>query len=104
VLQASDGSEAWDSLRREPVDAVLADVEMPRMDGLELTRRVRAHPPLAGLPVILISNRGADADVGAGLEAGADAYLRKDQFSQRELGAILGRLLGGKQAAAEALA
>ncbi len=93
VLVAGDGVEAWKALERERVDAVLTDIEMPVMDGLELTRRIRARDDLARLPVVAVSNRTAEADLEAGYLAGVDAYLRKDRFSQRELGATLGALL-----------
>lgn len=93
VLTAADGLEAWKILEQRSVDAVLTDVEMPGMDGLELTRRIRARNDLDGLPVIAVSNRTAEADLEAGYLAGVDAYLRKDRFSQRELGATLGGLL-----------
>ncbi|MBE0618591.1 MAG: response regulator, partial [Proteobacteria bacterium] len=93
VLAATDGVEAWRTLERERVDAVLTDVEMPAMDGLELTRRIRGREDLARLPVVAISNRTSEADMAAGYGAGVDAYLRKDRFSQRELGATLDALL-----------
>ncbi|MEW6487230.1 MAG: response regulator [Thermodesulfobacteriota bacterium] len=95
VLTAADGLEAWRILEQRPVDAVLTDVEMPGMDGLELTRRIRSRGDLDRLPVIAVSNRTAEADLEAGYLAGVDAYLRKDRFSQRELGATLGGLLTG---------
>jgi len=95
VLQASDGADAWDRLRREVVDVVVTDVEMPTMDGLELARRIRATESLAHLPLVMVSNRGAPEDQSAGIAAGADAYVRKDRFSQRELGQTLRRLLSG---------
>jgi chemotaxis protein histidine kinase CheA len=95
VLTAADGLEAWKILEQRPVDAVLTDVEMPGMDGLELTRKIRARGDLDRLPVIAVSNRTAEADLEAGYLAGVDAYLRKDRFSQRELGATLGGLLAG---------
>lgn len=93
VLQASDGAEAWERLRREVVDLVVSDVEMPAMDGLELARRIRATEALAHLPLVMVSNRVATEDQRAAFSAGADAYLRKDRFSQRELGATLRGLL-----------
>ena len=95
VLTAADGLEAWRILEQRPVDAVLTDVEMPGMDGLELTRRIRSRGDLERLPVIAVSNRTAEADLEAGYLAGVDAYLRKDRFSQRELRATLGGLLAG---------
>lgn len=102
VLQASDGFEALDCLGREPVDVVLTDVEMPSMDGLDLARTVRERESLSHLPLVMVSNRGEAADVEAGLAAGADAYMRKDSFDQRELGETLNRLLRERGGAGKA--
>lgn len=94
VVAAADGLEAWRLLDRQVVDLVLTDVEMPRLDGLELARRIRARPDTAELPVVAVSSRGSDEDLEAGFLAGVDAYLRKDRFSQRTLGETLAGLLG----------
>ncbi len=93
TVVAADGAEAWDLLQQEPVDLVLTDVEMPRMDGLELTRRIRAETATARLPVIAVSNRGSETDREAGFAAGVDAYISKAEFRQRELRNVIGALL-----------
>ncbi len=93
VVTAADGVEAWRLLERQPVDLVLTDVEMPRLDGLELARRIRARPETADLPVVAVSSRSRDEDLEAGFLAGVDAYLRKDRFSQRLLAETLAGLL-----------
>jgi two-component system sensor histidine kinase and response regulator WspE len=93
-LQAADGIEAWGILQNRPVDLVLTDVEMPGMGGLELSRRIRECEKTARLPVVAVSHRVADEDLEEGFLAGMDAYIRKDRFSQRELGATLRGLLG----------
>lgn len=85
VVVAVDGQEAWEKLTEMSVDAVIADVEMPRMDGLELTRRIRAHASFSRLPVILLTSLARPEQREAGLKAGADAYLIKSQFDQAEL-------------------
>ncbi len=84
TLSASNGAEAWRILRHQQVDLVVTDLEMPGMDGLELSRRIRNDPDLAGLPIIVVSNRSSPADLEAARQAGANAYLRKDRFRQRE--------------------
>jgi PAS domain S-box-containing protein len=84
VLTATDGEQALNLIAEHEPDLVLSDVMMPRVDGLELVRRLRADPATASLPVILLSARaGEEASIG-GLEAGADDYLIKP-FSAREL-------------------
>ncbi len=92
VEAVGDGLAALDALRREPADLLLADVMMPRLDGFELLRTIRADPALRHLPVIFVSARaGEDARV-AGLEAGADDYLAKP-FGARELRARVAAVL-----------
>ena len=84
VDTVADGQAALDSIRASKPDLVLTDVMMPRMDGFELLRRLRADAQLRELPVILLSARaGEDARV-EGLDAGADDYLTKP-FPAREL-------------------
>lgn len=95
VVVCVDGQDALDRLRAEiePVDLVLADVEMPRLDGFGLVKALRAETAFATLPVILMTSRGASEDVARGLELGADAYLTKQKFDQRELLDTIGQLL-----------
>ncbi|HZZ79552.1 MAG TPA: response regulator [Gemmataceae bacterium] len=77
VKTASDGIDALERLRVEPVDLVISDVEMPRMDGFELTRRIKAK---LRLPVILVTGLEKEEHRRKGLEAGADAYVVKSTF------------------------
>src|SRR5581483_960372 len=101
VETAADGITALEQIRRYPPDLVIADIMMPRMDGLELLQILRNEGPTAQLPVLLLSARaGEEASVG-GLQAGADDYLVKP-FSRRELQArVEARLAMAKQHAAE---
>ncbi|MFH5925815.1 hybrid sensor histidine kinase/response regulator [Roseomonas xinghualingensis] len=95
VTLAVDGVDALNSLR-EPgavIDLILADVEMPRMDGFGLLEAVRADPALAGLPVILMTSRDSPGDVQRGMELGATAYLTKQGFDQQALLAAIGQLI-----------
>jgi two-component system chemotaxis sensor kinase CheA len=94
VDTAPDGLAAWELLRarapgggtsRTPIDLVVADVEMPRMDGLELTARIRADPGLQALPVVLVTSRESREDRERGARAGADAYIVKGAFDQNRL-------------------
>ncbi|MGU3408147.1 hybrid sensor histidine kinase/response regulator [Methylobacterium brachiatum] len=95
VVVCVDGQDALDRLRAEiePVDLVLADVEMPRLDGFGLLKALRADPRFARLPTILMTSRGDAADVSRGLDLGADAYLTKQKFDQRHLLDTIGQLL-----------
>ncbi|WP_242396176.1 hybrid sensor histidine kinase/response regulator, partial [Anaeromyxobacter oryzisoli] len=94
VATAADGQEAWDILEREGADALVADVEMPRLDGFALTEAVRASTRHAALPIVLVTARESEADRARGLEVGASAYLVKSTFDQRSLLDALEQLLG----------
>jgi two-component system, chemotaxis family, sensor kinase CheA len=94
VRTARDGREALAALATEPPDLVVTDVDMPGLDGLELTRAIRADRALAGLPVVVVTSKAAEADRMRAMEAGADAYLGKDDLDQRALLGVVGRLLG----------
>ncbi len=92
VESVADGQAALDAIRREPPDLLLADVMMPRLDGLELLRTIRADAVLRRIPVIFVSARAGEEARVAGLEAGADDYLVKP-FGARELLARVGAVL-----------
>ncbi len=85
VLVAVDGHEALAQLGGTAVDVVIADVEMPRTDGFALVEAMKADSRLAGIPVILVTSRDADSDRRRGLALGADAYIVKQRFDEREL-------------------
>ncbi|MHB8642714.1 MAG: response regulator transcription factor [Gaiellaceae bacterium] len=94
VIPAHDGVEALGfALDRRPALAVL-DVMMPQLDGLEVTRRLRATEGLEALPIILLTARVAEADVQEGFAAGATGYLRKP-FSPQELRQHVAAALAG---------
>jgi len=81
----SDGATALKALRENPPDLAVFDIKMPRMDGLELLRRLRETPGSASaLPVIFLTSKDDEADEAAGLSEGADDYIAKP-FSQRLL-------------------
>ena len=75
--EACDGAEALEVARSDAPDLILLDVSMPRMDGLEVCRRLRSDPNVGLVPIILVTARSDSKDVVAGLEAGADEYLAK---------------------------
>jgi adenylate cyclase len=77
LLQAADGEEALTSVAQHTPDLILLDVEMPKLDGFEVCRRLRMDAALPFTPIILVTARAATQDVVAGLDAGADEYLTK---------------------------
>ena len=93
VLRASDGQEALDLALSELPDLAVLDITMPKLDGCEVTRSLRAHAPTAEMPVILLTARVQEGDVARGMEAGATDYVKKP-FSPQELGARVTAILG----------
>jgi DNA-binding response OmpR family regulator len=81
VTAARDGQEALDMVEKDPPDLIIMDVMMPRMDGLEATRRIRQ---IMNVPIIILSAKGETSDKVAGLQLGADDYLAKP-FEPAEL-------------------
>jgi two-component system chemotaxis sensor kinase CheA len=94
VMVAADGEEAWAILQSEPVDGIVADINMPRMDGFVLTRKIKGHEKLKNRPVVLVTSLETPQDKIRGMEAGADAYIIKGTFDQRDLLATIERLIG----------
>ena len=89
-----DGTEGAARLKERPTDLVLSDVEMPGMDGYQLTRTIRRTQGWEQVPVVIMTSRGSAEDQQAGLEAGASAYLLKTEFDQEELIETVRRLVG----------
>jgi DNA-binding response OmpR family regulator len=93
VLQARDGEEALDLARTSRPDLAVLDVMMPKIDGFEVTRRLREDASTTRMPIILLTARTQEADVQRGFDAGADDYIRKP-FSPQELRARVQAILG----------
>jgi DNA-binding response OmpR family regulator len=93
VVTASDGEHALSLALEHTPDLAVLDVMMPRLDGYELTRRLRQHEATKSMPVILLTARAQEADVERGFEVGADDYIRKP-FSPQELRARVQAILG----------
>jgi DNA-binding response OmpR family regulator len=93
VIQARDGEEALERAMNELPDLAVLDVMMPKVDGFELTRRLRAEAVTSRMPIIVLTARAQDADVQRGFDAGADDYIRKP-FSPEELRARVQAILG----------
>ena len=93
VVTAKDGLEALECLAAERPAVLLSDIEMPRMDGFDLVRNVRADPALAGMPVIMITSRIAQKHRDYATELGVDHYLGKP-YAEEELLALVARYAG----------
>ncbi len=93
VITAVDGMDGFNKLQANAVDAVVTDVQMPNLDGLELTAKIRQHRRYNELPIILVTSLASDEDKRRGAEAGANAYLTKGSFNQDLLLATLQRLI-----------
>ena len=93
VRLAADGHQAWRILQKEAIDLVVADVEMPGMDGFTLTETVRHSAALRRIPVVLVTSLSTEKDRARGLEVGADAYLVKSGFDRTGLLEAVGQLL-----------
>ncbi|MBF6591445.1 MAG: response regulator transcription factor [Ktedonobacterales bacterium] len=104
VLAATDGAAAVELARQQVPALVLLDLMLPRMDGLEVCRRLRAQPRTAGVPILMLTARAEETDKIVGLEMGADDYVTKP-FSWAEVRARVRALLrrgGGGAADADA--
>lgn len=77
VIEANDGVDALKRLSSEKIDIILADINMPIMDGLKLVSLVRSNPTYKHIPVIMITTEGAEEDKNKALAIGANAYLTK---------------------------
>lgn len=93
VIGAHDGAEAFELARSSRPDLAILDVMMPKMDGYELTQRLRADDATSKMPIILLTARTQEADVQRGFDAGADDYMRKP-FSPEELRSRVQAILG----------
>jgi chemosensory pili system protein ChpA (sensor histidine kinase/response regulator) len=98
VVTAKDGVDALEQLIDVMPDVVLSDVEMPRMDGFDLVRNIRADERLKGLPVIMITSRTADKHRNYAIEIGADHYLGKP-YDEDELLGLIGSYVKAKRSA-----
>ncbi len=93
VIESVDGADAMEKLALHPIDAVVSDITMPNMDGLELTTRLRQDQKYKNLPVILLTMLSSEEDRKKGLLAGANAYISKPTFDQKLLLDTLKRVI-----------
>jgi two-component system, chemotaxis family, sensor kinase CheA len=93
VVVAVDGLDGYNTLQTRQFDAVLSDVEMPNLDGLSLTAKIRQHQEYESLPIILVTTLDSDEDKKRGADAGANAYIIKGKFNQDVLLEVIGNLI-----------
>jgi two-component system chemotaxis sensor kinase CheA len=93
VTTAVDGFEAYKLLQEESFDLLVSDIEMPRMNGFELTVKIRSDKKISELPVILVTALEQPSDRQRGMESGANAYIVKSSFEQSNLIDAINRLI-----------
>jgi two-component system, chemotaxis family, sensor kinase CheA len=93
VQTAVDGIDAWSILETANFDLVVSDVEMPRMDGFELTAKIRSQENLKNLPVVIVTSLESREDRERGIDVGANAYIVKSGFEQNNLLSVVKRLV-----------
>jgi two-component system sensor histidine kinase and response regulator WspE len=94
VAVAVDGMDAWNQIRAGRFDMLVTDIDMPRMNGIELVRLVRSDPRFAHVPIAVVSYKDRDEDRRAGMDAGANAYLTKGSFQDQSFIATVTGLVG----------
>jgi two-component system sensor histidine kinase and response regulator WspE len=95
---AVDGMDGWNAVRMGQYDLLVTDVDMPRLDGLELVRRVRADPRYRALPIVILSYKDREEDRLRGLDAGASYFLPKSAFQDETFIHAVDELIGGAEA------
>jgi two-component system chemotaxis sensor kinase CheA len=94
VDEAVDGEDGWQKLQSGAYHLLVTDVQMPVLDGIDLTRRVKATPRFTRLPIVILSSLSAAEERRRGVDAGADAYLVKGELEAESFAATLERLTG----------
>lgn len=90
----ANGMEAWGLLQREPFDLVITDIDMPVMNGFELTEKIKKDKNLKNTPVIMVTSMAKESDKRRGVEVGADAYIIKSQFETKGLLTLINDMVG----------
>jgi two-component system chemotaxis sensor kinase CheA len=93
VVVAVDGADAFNKLADRSFAALVSDIMMPNMSGLELTEKIRRNKKYQEMPVVLVTSLASDEDKQKGLAAGANAYISKPSFDQKVLLDTLRRLI-----------
>lgn len=92
IYEAGDGQQALEVLKQQPVRLVLTDINMPKMDGLQLLRALKEVPEWRSIPVVMITTEGGEAKVAEAVRLGATGYVRKpftaDQIKEKLVGLL----------------
>ncbi|HTS30346.1 MAG TPA: response regulator [Bryobacteraceae bacterium] len=92
ILEAGDGQEALELLKSKSVDLVLTDVNMPKMDGIQLLAALKSAPQWRHIPVLMVTTEGGETKVGEAVKLGAAGYVRKpftaDQIKEKLAGIL----------------
>ena len=94
VETAVDGMDGWNAVQQGEYDLVVSDVDMPRMNGIEMVRQIRKDPRTKGIPVVIVSYKDREEDRVSGLEAGANYYLTKSSFYDESFIKAISDLIG----------
>ncbi len=93
TLDAGDGQKAWDLIQKNKIDCVVTDIQMPVMDGFELTQAIKGDERYKDIPVVIVSSCEAKEDKKRGMDVGASAYIVKSDFDTRTLIDMVASLL-----------
>jgi two-component system chemotaxis sensor kinase CheA len=93
VAVAIDGQSAWELIQKQRFDLVVTDIEMPFMNGFELTERIKRHEKFKKMPVVIVTSLNSEAEKQRGVEVGASAYIVKNQFESRVLLDVVQQLI-----------
>lgn len=93
---AEDGEKALEHIKSNKPDLVLLDIVLPKMDGIEVLKTVRATPEIAGTKIIMLSNLGQESEIERGLKEGANDYIVKSHYTPSEVVAKIIQLLEKK--------
>ncbi len=93
VTTAVNGQDAWDILQKQSFSLVITDINMPIMDGFELTEKIKKSEKFSNLPVIIVTSLGSDAEKSRGVDVGADAYIVKNDFESGNLLRLIRRMI-----------
>ena len=92
IYEAGDGQEALQVLNSQKINLVLTDINMPKMDGIQLLAAIKGVPGWSGMPVVMVTTEGGEAKVGEAVRLGAAGYVRKpftaDQIKEKLLGVL----------------